>query len=188
MGFRLSWVAVRGKTREEIHQALAISATGVYEEFPESPCTGAVLADGSYLVVKDCGLYEDHKQLSKLSVKGEVIACFVHEGIMVSQAAEWRNGKKIWSVVHNSQKALGHLEAQGKLPPDYPALREQLEAKQAARVGGPDYIFDIPVELAKSLTGYRHDADVITADEKGFEVLEIAEPPPKQSWFQRVFG
>ena len=187
MGFRLSWVAVRGKSREEIHQELALSATGIYEEFPESPCTGALLPDGWYLVVKDCGFYDEHKQLAKLSMKGVAIACFVHEGIMVSQATEWRNGKKIWSVIHNSQKAPGHLEAHGELPPGYPSLRQQLEAEQAAQGREVDYIFDIPVELAKSLTGYRHDANVTTVDEKGFEVLEIAEPPPKQSWFQRLF-
>ena len=192
MGFRLSWVAIHGKSRDEIHRVLAITATGTYEEFPESPCTGALLSDGWYLVVKnceffkDCGFFDNDEQLSKLSDKCVVIMSFVHEGIMVSYAAEWRNGKRIWSTLHNSQKALDHFEARGELPSTYNSIRQQLETKQAEHGRGVDYIFDIPVEIAKSITGYRHDAIVTTVDERGFEVLRIDEPPPNLSWFHWV--
>ena len=187
MGFRFSWLAIRGKSREEIHKELSITPTGTYEELPESPCTGALLSDGWYLVVENGTYFDDLGKLSKLSVNGQMIVCFVHEGIMVSEAAEWRNGKRIWSVLHNTQKALGHLEARGELPSVYDSIRLRLLAKQAAGDGNVDYIFDIPVEVAQSITGYSHMARVTMVDERGFEFLQTAEPKQSPSWFPRLF-
>ena len=47
------------------------------------------------------------------------------------------------------------------------------------------YLFDIPVEMARSVTGHRHDADVPGLSGDVFEVLAR---PPKPSFFKRLFG
>jgi hypothetical protein len=182
MGFSLSWVAVRGKSREEIHQELSITSTGIYHEFPEPPCCGALLPGGWYLVVKDhLGVFDDHEQLAKLSNNAEAITCFVEEHVMVSEVTGWRDGKKIWSIQHDSQKKIDHLDAQGTLPSEYDSIRERLQARQVSE-GEADYIFDVPVEVAQSITGYRHDR-FPNLGEVGFEALNIA----KQPWFKRWF-
>jgi hypothetical protein len=52
-----------------------------------------------------------------------------------------------------------------------------------------DYRFDIPVGLAMSFSGYRHDADTKGLAADSFEVLESTHPAhTKKSFLQRLFG
>jgi hypothetical protein len=98
--------------------------------------------------------------LRKLSIGSEVVASFVEEHVMVSAAVEWKDGKEVWFVQHDSQKGRMNLEERGTLPPSYTKIKSDLSHK--AQGPGPDYLFDVPVELAASITGFRYDsAEVI---------------------------
>ena len=46
--------------------------------------------------------------------------------------------------------------------------------QNAEGVEGPevDHVFDVPVEVAKELTGFRYDQDIDGIDHGAFEVLE----------------
>ena len=91
---------------------------------------------------------------------------------MVSAVSSWRDGVLSWSVVRDCESGLLNLEETGTLPADYPSIRARAIERQEASVGqGVDYLFDVPVELAQSLVGYRHDEDVEGAGEEPFEVL-----------------
>jgi hypothetical protein len=73
------------------------------------------------------------------------------------------------------------------------AIRDRLFSEQAAAGGKEpdvDHTFDIPVELALSLTGYRHDHDDIPGmSEDPFEVLVSIRPAQKKrSWWRRLIG
>ena len=50
------------------------------------------------------------------------------------------------------------------------------------------YIFDVPVDLARSAAAYRHDQDIPELGELAFEVLARTQPAPKQSWIKRLLG
>ena len=50
------------------------------------------------------------------------------------------------------------------------------------------YIFDVPVDLARSAAAYRHDQDIPELLEMAFEVLARTQPVPRQSWFKRMLG
>jgi hypothetical protein len=104
--------------------------------------------------------------LEKLSLNCEVITCFVEEHVMVSSASAWQNGKELWSILHDAQNGIEHLETTGELPATFAAIRENLESEQAAAARqaatgkkgvGVDYIFDIPVSMAQALTNFRYD-------------------------------
>ena len=189
MGFSLAWVAIRGKSREEIHQALSITATGTYHEFPEPPTCAGQLPGGWYVVVKDHqGAFDNADEMAKLSSGAEVVTCFVEEHVMVSESTGWRDGKKIWSVLHDSQKKPTHLEAQGEPPPQYPVIRDCLLAKQDAEEDEGefkvDHLFDIPVDVAESIADFCHEAAETGVLAPGFEVITI----PKEPWWKRWFG
>jgi hypothetical protein len=189
MGYSLSWVAVKGKSVEEVLKALGLKHTGVYEEISESQYTGAQLPGGRYQVISNRG--EDlacDKALGLVSAGCEVIAGFVEEHVMVSSAALWKDGKMVWSVVHDAQQGIEHLKAEGALPPEFAFIRDAKTTAQQAdggREAGVDHIFDVPVDLAEALTGYRYDKDISGAGEKPFEVLE---PLVKKSWLGRLLG
>lgn len=104
---------------------------------------------------------------------------------MVSRATGWRDCQLQWSVTHDAQKGLLHLDVQGELPAEFAAIRDRKFAEQAADDGTCDYLFDIPVETARSAAGYRHDEDVPGLSGAVFEVL--APPPDERSFWKRLF-
>jgi len=192
MGYSLSWAAVRGGTPQAVQDVLGLRGTGRREEIPESDTTGAELPGGWYLIVSTrdgLDLLED-AVLSQLSQLGEVVMCFVEEHVMSSYAASWRNGQLIWSVDHDSggRKGIETLHVKGQLPPSFEAIRDRLYSEQAAAGGNKadvDFIFDIPVDLAHSFTGYRHDEDIPGLSKYAFEVLERT-ISKRLSWWKRL--
>jgi hypothetical protein len=185
MGFSVSWLAIRGKDADTVQRELALAGTGEYEEVPESPLLGANLAEGWYLVFANRCDYADNAPLERLSRGDLLVTCAVEEHAMISHASGWSDGRSEWSVLHDSQQGLEHLDAQGDLPPAFAAIRDRLSEEQAEQ-GEADYLFDVPIEVARAITGFRHDqseptrrferlSDTAPADESDFLEFVIAE-------------
>ncbi len=98
----------------------------------------------------------------------------VEEHVMFSYASGWSDGMKLWSVLHESEQSIDHLETTGDLPAAFASIRDRLRAEQQ-QAGGEaadlDHVFDVPVELAKALTGYCHNE---ARDDAAFELLADA--------------
>lgn len=200
MGFNQCSLAIRGKSPESILTELHLRPTGEMQEFPEAEYAATLLPSGWYVIVAENSENRliDEETLAAISIGGEAIACSVEEHVMVSTAHGWRDGKRIWSVTHNAQESIENLETDGELPPAFASLRDDHLAKQAAaggRKANVDYVFDVPVEVARSFTDYRYDKDAPGLIGDAFEVLESHRPPstrktpaPTKSFFQRLFG
>jgi hypothetical protein len=96
------------------------------------------------------------------------------EHVMVSVATGWKDSQRVWSVTHDAQRDMEHLQAEGALPAAFASIRDRLCSEQqtaGGRKADVDFIFDVPVKLAQTLTGYRHDADIPGAGADPFEVL-----------------
>ncbi len=170
MGYSLSWVAVKADPKV-VYAALDLQPTGQREEIPESTFCSAQLPSGWAVIVFNQKELKD-KQLAGVSRIGETIHCFVEEHVMVTVASFWRDGRQIWRVTHDGQEAMNHLSIVGDVPPTFASIRDKYLAKQAAEPEGDvDHIFDIPVELARELTGFRHDQEISGASAEPFEVL-----------------
>ena len=112
---------------------------------------------------------------------------------MCSLAACWRGGHRVWSVYHDSGGRSGslHLDIKGEPPAPFAEIRTRLTSEQEAAGGKKarvDMVFDVPVELARSVTGYRHDQDIPELAKVAFEVLVSTQPPLKKSWFKKLLG
>jgi hypothetical protein len=187
MGYSLSWLAVKGKPPQAVLDELALRPTGQREEIPESGLSAVATPNGWYLIVAD---HTDRvcpdDVMQRLASSGcELVTCFVEEHVMASRATGWRDGKMIWSITHDVQKGRKHLEVLGEPPPQFAAIRDELSARD--KPGECDYLFNIPVETAKSVCGYQHDEDVPGLSGEVFEVLESI-IPQKPSLFKRLFG
>jgi hypothetical protein len=91
---------------------------------------------------------------------------------MYSSAHACKDGRNIWTVIHDAQRGIENLEAEGELPEAFVSIRDRLLSRQRAE--GPkscDYVFDIPVETAMSVTGYRHDQVIGGITDEPFEIL-----------------
>jgi hypothetical protein len=194
MGFSLEWLAVKNGARDSVIAPLGLRATGQREEIPESDLTGTSLPGGWYMIVSNHGspALMEEKMLARASAQSEVVCCFVEEHCMCSSAQGWRNGSQTWSVFHEAATGgISHLETKGDLPAVFNAIRDRQYAKQEAAGGskaGVDYIFDIPVELAHELTGYRHDVAIPELGDRAFEVLTATEAGPRPSWLRKALG
>ena len=53
MGFSLSWLAIKGKSPQEVRDELGFRTTGKREEVPEADLSAAELPTGWYLIVSN---------------------------------------------------------------------------------------------------------------------------------------
>ena len=185
MGYSISWVAVRGSDEDAINSALGIRATEEREDIPESSCTAAQLPNGWHIVFfnEGCDAVERYaKRL--LSAAPEAVTCYVEEHVMCSGVAGWTAGTKDWEVSHESEKGIFHLSQDGSVPAEFAGIHERLKTEQESNGGegsDVDYIFDVPVELAKAIVGFRHDEDPDYDGEDPWKVCEILQPSGKNA-------
>ena len=185
MGFRVILIAVTGKTVSAIHEDYSVAPTDKYEEIPESPVTGATLPSGAYLLYINDEIVPDEDVFAKLSRNGSLIACYANETVMSSLVSLWVNGIEQWSVFHDAEQGLRHLEASGDLPAQLIPIRDQSFAEQG-EIGDTDYAFDIPIDLFAALGGIRYDHDIDGAGPEPWQVLtriNNKSAPRKKRWW-----
>jgi len=139
------------------------------------------MPQGWYLVVANrC----DHrflqaKVLGPLSQNYRVVACSIEEHVMFSSAEEWVAGAMAWRAVHAGENGPMDLKTSGALPPSFQSMANALAAKQEAEGGKTaevDHYFDIPLNAAKAITGFKHDEKVPGLDYEKFDLLQDQKP------------
>jgi hypothetical protein len=181
MGYSLSWVAVKA-VPQAVYAVLDVQPTGERraDAFRRGTVSSLLLGGRTVVVFGNKELKDN--RLAAVSRVGETIHCFVEEHLMVSVASLWRDGKRVWRVTHDGQESARHLSTDGDVPPEFASIRDKYLAKQAAEPEEDvDHIFDIPVELARELTGYRHDQEFPDTD--GREPFETLESSKKKKWW-----
>jgi len=173
MSFSLVWFAVQGVERDAFLERAGFEDTGEIDEYFEEEHSGGELEGGWYVVVSnDMNLFEPAK-LAKWSAGGRMVACVVHEGAMNSLATEWKDGRQVWSVSHDGSEGGDQLDVEGALPEVFEEIRQ--EAMAVAGEGdaeGVNFVFDIPLDLAAEITGFRHDEMGFDDDIPPFTALE----------------
>jgi hypothetical protein len=179
MGWAISWLAVKGKSAEGLVQELGLAPTGKTADYGESMFTGRRLpGDWFLLVINRCD--HDHvrpKSLAVLSRGCEIVACSLEEHVMVCSAESWRDGAQVWRIEHDAQQGIDHIGTSGLLPDGYAAIEREFAAQQeqaGGRQADTDYFFEIPLQAAKAIVGFKHDEAGI--DDEGFEVFKRASP------------
>ena len=173
MGYAISWIAFQDKTTAQAVELLGLYPSGRLEQKPESMFCGVRLDNGWYVVViNEYGhRFVRERTLQRVSAATDVVAVAIEEHMMSCSAEAWKSKNLIWRVTHASAFSRRHLEEQGSLPGLYPAVKERCLAAQQREDEGfreVDYVFDVPLELAKAMVGFKHDRLV----NDRFEVLK----------------
>ncbi len=160
MGFSISWVGVRGVAKDLVLGAAGLIDLGVEDEANEAPFSLAELPTGWAIIFANDFEFAQPDRLVSLPSEALLVGCQVEEHVMFSKAWGAMGAKTSWTVEHYSERGIYDSQVSGAAPPRYDAiLRELISAQDQAggQAADVDYLFDAPVELAESLTGYRHD-------------------------------
>ena len=175
MGFSISWLAFKALSEMEVLKRTGFRDTGVYDEANESPFSLAELPTGWTILFANDFDYGSAEHLIALSAGAMIVACQAEEHVMFSAAHCCAEGRESWSVWHDCERGRYDLSVRGALPAELEPIRKRLIAKQDESGGARsnvDYTFDIPVELACELTGYRHDFSKFDWGQPHFTRLE----------------
>jgi hypothetical protein len=129
--------------------------------------SGTHLPNGYYvLFLNDCfHSYVTPEFLARVSANCEIVGCQVEERIMVSAAFCWRDGVRLWNVVHEADKGVRNLEIEGTPPEALASLKAEASKLQDKERKIPllplpweiDHFFRVPIDLAAAVVGYEHD-------------------------------
>ncbi|TIV72343.1 MAG: hypothetical protein E5V89_05805 [Mesorhizobium sp.] len=170
MGFSISWFGFRGY---EIKDAAALFGRDVGEssEDFDAPIS-AYRSDKNWaiIILGYCSFPNPpDSYLSSFSQGREMVVVHIEEHTMFARAELWSSGKNIWRIWHSGDKGVRDIHATGDLPASFESLRQQAFSKQD-KESDVDYVFDIPLDLAAELTGFRHDE--VAPDRVFFELVE----------------
>jgi hypothetical protein len=150
---------------------------------------GATSDAGWYLIVargREHRLIQD-PAVQPLSVGCEVLTCTAEEQTICSAAADWRDGRRVWSVSYDGEDAASDTVVHGDLPLSASIIRDEFAVKARAEDAGDalvDPMFEIPIEIVRSVTGYKPGA-ANPAFAGRFTLLEGLDTP----WWKRmIFG
>ena len=176
MGYSLSLLAVQTPDPAEALRQLGHTRTGQLCEYAREPLSGYALSTNWFLIVAlGCdNRFLQPNILGPLSEHFPVVACSIEEHVMFSSAEYWTDGNQVWRAEHVGENGPIHLKTSGILPPGFEAMAAAHKEAQEADGGekaGVDHYFDIPLNAAKAITGFKHDEGIPGVDYEGFEVL-----------------
>ena len=160
MGFKISWLAFENVEKGKLIEELGFRDTGAVDEANESPFSAAQLKNGWSIIWANDFEWAETQPIKLSFPAGRAISCQLHEGVMVSIAHGAQDGVEQWSVTHDAQAGLHDLTVEGIAPPALIEIKNRLFAEQQLEDGDKaevDFIFDIPIDLAERITGFRHD-------------------------------
>jgi hypothetical protein len=162
MGFAISWCAVPEASADGFLQRIGLVDTGETEEVPDSLIGVARLDVGWRLLwynEYDCPFLGE-AQRQKHSRHHDLLYCLVEEHCMASSSEFWSQGLRKWWISHEGVNGPKGLDFSGEPPDDFQQIKSEIEAAQmkaAVDKAHVDYIFEIPLRVAKSITGFKHD-------------------------------
>lgn len=176
MGYSLSLLAIQCSEPDSALSELNMARTGQFCEYARGPLSGYALPDGWYLVVatKCNHRFLKLSELGRVSTKFPVIACSIEEHVMFSSAEQWVSGSMLWRAEHVGENGPINLKTSGVLPPGFQAMTDALAAQQQADGGekaNVDHYFDIPLNAAKAIIGFKHDEVVPGVNYDNFDQL-----------------
>lgn len=176
MGYSVSWCAVPEQHGDSFIAELGLAVTGETEDIPESEYCQVALATGWRLlwVNQYASRLLSGDRLQQLSSNYDILLCLVEEHVMASSSELWHEGKMAWRIAHEGDQGPKGLEVSGAPPASLSSVRSEMEQLQVSSGGDDadvDYIFEIPLKVAKGLVGFKHDEECEVLANDQFSVL-----------------
>jgi hypothetical protein len=183
MGISLSWVAVEALPADEALLRLSLSRTGRSCVIPFKGVGSHPLPNSWFLVAAGrC----DHRianaaSMSALSKNCRAVACAIEEHVNFASTELWQDGERVWHVQHQGDEDNENISFEGEVPQRFHELLTTVEPEDSESLDG-HFHMDIPLILAKELSGFRHDESNPEFDSSPLEELTDLQAP--RSWWK----
>lgn len=166
MGLSSSWIGFQNVSKDQLLERLGFAETGEEGEFNEvaKPYAYAELPGGWLILYADDFDWADPERVIELSEHGLVVGCqFNDKSMMASVVTAARNREPSWQVSHRPDiepHSTYHLDVSGDPPRALAAIRDlhvRAQDEEEGLTSSVDFIFEIPVDLAKQVCGFRYD-------------------------------
>jgi hypothetical protein len=175
MSFDVSWAAFHKVRKQEVLATASLQNTGQHDEANEAPFSCAELPNEWTILYANNSTYI-YENIKTISENHAVLSVIIQDYVPTSLAAFHVRGKQVWSVYHEGNAGVLDLTLTGAVPPQTTTIRDRLlilQQREEGKVPRVDHMFDVPVELAESICGYRHDRWRFSW---GQPVFTVAEP------------
>ena len=187
MGFRICYLAAQLEP-ETFAGSLGLEVAMQADEMPADDWWTARLKNGWTILWAQDETFgaNAREQIERLSSEADIIHCEVNETVMWCSAEYWSGGQSKWKVSHAGDgDERFDLTVQGDLPSGFADIRDQNFKAQKDGGEDVDHVFEIPLELARSIIGFRHEDYLEPDDVDAFFVLK---PPVKKGILARLFS
>lgn len=168
--------------------SLSLAPTGETAGYLERQGASALRLASGWLLVFVNGYKPEmgsDAELRALSADGEVVIAHVLDTVGMWSAAMWRDGSQVWRAAFDSEHGTETVEVRGVLPDIFAELLRTVAPDDSGALEGHTH-GDIPLLLAKEITGFIHNASVPEVDAGRFRVLRSTRPPVP--WWKRLLG
>ena len=167
MGVSLSWIGVRGVSKDALLERLGLSDTGrPVDDLPDRHGCAGLPGGWTVILSQDLDFMSD--RIAEASIGGLAVGCAMEEHLMFSEARALQDGAELWRVSHDPDRSgVYDLALDGDPPPELAGIRKALTSEQDEGGGedaGVDRIFDAPIQLVALLCGYRPDEETAGTD------------------------
>jgi hypothetical protein len=163
MGLMCSWVAIRTQGKADVLDHLGLAETGkIVEPTERRGLKSAYQNDNGWLYVFAEGDFDwaDEARVRDLSQFGLTVGIQAEDKIdMACTVCAAKDGRVLWTVSHINEPGK-ELTISGEAPAALADIRRKYETLQKEEADA-DYLWEIPLQLARELTGYRVDEDPI---------------------------
>jgi hypothetical protein len=119
--------------------------------------------------------------MAALSVGCRAVACAVEEHVNFASVELWTDGQRSWHVEHQGDQDVENISQAGAPPPRFFELLATVEPGDSENLKG-HFHMDIPLLLAKEITGFQHDECNPEVDITPFE--QLTDLAPRRPWWR----
>ena len=180
MGFTNTWIGFQGLGRAE-----ALARVGLVEDEDAEDFFIGELGNGWTILVgeqENLG-FGGALRMAALSDGRTLVSADVADKVGICSAHAYRDGVRLWAALRDPDAidAPFGLAVEGELPAELEAVRDRLIARQReADAAGErvDHMWEMPLDFAEALTGFRHDVIDWTTDPRFVSCRRVDEDAP----------